>query len=346
MRAGSVSVVIPNFNHSKYIGDQLAALIAQTVPPLEIVVIDDASTDDSVEVVERLAQSHPSVRLLRNERNLGVVVTLNRGLNEARGELFYGCAADDVVAPCLIESVQSMSERYPQAGIYFGMYRSVDVNDNDSLDLNDKDKEIHIDRSSRWDVETFAPPERFLREYLDVEDCTHMLAPATIYRKSYLEEQGGFRPELGHMCDAFAMRSIGLKHGVAYTPTVLATWRHFPESYSQSEGRDVRRMLDIIARSTWLMRSPEFRDRFPEAYVARWEKAMRAHFIWSHLASEYRPLMRARAGLPPDEAGDAGRGGQTPSWPRRLWARLVISFHWRRMQAYAPDVSCYSAMRP
>jgi glycosyltransferase involved in cell wall biosynthesis len=325
MRASSISVVIPNYNHSQYIVGQLAALAAQTLPPLEVVVIDDASTDNSVEVVEHFAQSHPNVRLLRNERNLGVVATMNRGLKEARGELFYGCAADDLVAPCLIESVQSMSERYPQAGIYFGMYRGVNAND----------QELYINRCSRWDEETFAPPERFLNEYLEVEHCTHTLAPATTYRKSYVEEVGGFRPELGHTCDAFVMRAIGLKYGVAYTPKILASWRHFPESYSESSVRDFRRMLDIVARTAWLMRSPEFRRRFPESYVTRWEKALREYVIWKQLSSAHEPLIRAVSGLPPE--------GRSFPWPRRLWARLVLSYHRRRMRAYAPDLSCYSA---
>ena len=123
MQASSISVIIPNYNHSRYIVGQLDALAAQTLPPLEVIVVDDASTDDSVEVVERFAQRHPIVRLLRNERNLGVVATLNRGLKEARGELVYFGAADDLVAPCLIESAQSLSERYPQAGIYFEKFR-------------------------------------------------------------------------------------------------------------------------------------------------------------------------------------------------------------------------------
>jgi glycosyltransferase involved in cell wall biosynthesis len=333
MQASSVSVVIPNYNHSQYIVGQLAALAAQTLPPLEVIVIDDASTDNSVEVVEQFAQSHPNVRLLRNERNLGVVTTMNRGLKEARGELLYACSADDLVAPCLIESVQSMSERYPQAGVYFGMYRGLDAND----------KEVYINRCSRWDEETFAPPERFLNEYLEVEHCTHTLAPATTYRKCCVEEQGGFRPELGHMCDAFVMRAIGLKYGVAYTPKVLASWRHFPESYSASSARDFRRMLDLVARTAWLMRSPEFRDRFPEAYVARWEKSLSAHVIWKHISSKYQSLVRARSGLPPEADSDTGRQGRSPWWPRRLWARLVLSYQWRRMQAYAPDLSCYSA---
>src|SRR5262245_48326629 len=100
MRASSVSVVIPNFNHSRYIRGQLDALVGQTLAPLEIIVIDDASTDDSVEVVKQFEQKHPIIRLLRNERNLGVVATMNRGFKEMRGELLYFSAADDLVEPC------------------------------------------------------------------------------------------------------------------------------------------------------------------------------------------------------------------------------------------------------
>jgi glycosyltransferase involved in cell wall biosynthesis len=295
------------------------------LPPLEVLVIDDASTDDSVEVVERFARRHPIVRFLRNERNLGVVRTLNRGLTEARGELVYCGAADDLVEPCLAESVQSLSERYPQAGIYFGRHRYLDAND----------KELWTDTSTRWDEETFAPPERFLNEYLEVIAAWHSSSPATTYRKSYLEEQGGFRPELGHWADTFAIRSIGLKYGAASTPKLLVSVRFVAESYSESSQRNPRLMFDTIARAAWLMRSPEFRDCFPEPHVARWEKAWRDHVLWDHFCTTHPSLARSHCGLPPV--------GRPPSRPRRLWARLVLAYYWRRMQAYSPDLSCYPA---
>ena len=64
----------------------------------------------------------------------------------------------------------------------------------------------------RWNEEMFATPERFLNEHLEVEHCCNSWSPATVYRKQYIEEMGGYRKELGHWADTFMLRAIGLKY--------------------------------------------------------------------------------------------------------------------------------------
>jgi glycosyltransferase involved in cell wall biosynthesis len=332
MKQSSISVVIPNYNHGEYIGAQLDALTAQSVLPLEVIVVEDASTDDSARILEEYARLHPLVRLIRHDRNQGVNAALTTGLEACRGELYYAGAADDLVEPGFIESIDRMTERFPQAGIYFGMYRAVDP----------EEREIGVKNISRWHEEMYATPEVFLKECLELEHCTNSLSPSTVYRKRYIEEIGGYRPELGHWADTFITRAIGLKYGAGYTPEVLATMRWMPHGFSSSQARNVRLMLDIVARAAWLMRSPEFRDRFPAAHVAGWEKAYRDYVIWTHLWRQHEPVVRVRNQLQP--AGPDGENGGSGllKYPLRCWARLVFSYHWRRLQAYVPDLSCYS----
>ena len=328
MKQSSISVIIPNYNHRKYIKNQLDALTSQSVPPLEIIVVDDASTDDSVSLIAEYAREHPLVRLIRNETNLGVNATLTRGLNASRGEFYYGGAADDLVAPGFIERVERMIERCPQAGIYFGMFRAVDPDDRD----------IKLERVTRWNEETCATPERFLNEYIDVDHASHSLSATTVYRKRCLEEVGGYRAELGHWSDTFMLRAIALKYGAGYIPEVLATMRWMPQGFSGTQARNYRLMLDIIARAAWLMRSPEFRDRFPEAHVARWEKGYRDFVIWGHLWRTQGVLLRT-----PNPEVPGGRLGWRGviDLPRRLRARLLLPYYHRQLEAYVPDVSCY-----
>jgi glycosyltransferase involved in cell wall biosynthesis len=334
MADNSISIIIPNYNHSHYITNQLDVLVNQDVTPLEVVVIDDASTDDSVAVIGRYASRYPVVRLLRNERNMGVVATLNRGLREARGEYLYAGAADDLVAPGFVACVRRLIARYPDAGVYFGMYRAIDA----------EGRELCVERSSRWQTESHVTPERFLNEFLEAEPPTYSPSPATVYRKQYIEELGGFRPELGHWCDTFLIRAIGLKYGAVYVPQVLASMRRLEAAYSQTQSRNIRLMLDIAARAAWLMRSPQCRDRFPEAHVARWEERYRHDVIWGYLWSQHESIVRAHTNLPLADPA-AGTGGRGPGWlrrPYRFWARLVFAYHWRRLQAYTPDISCYA----
>ena len=79
--AGPVlSVVLPNYNHAQYLPRALDALLTQERPPDEIIVIDDCSIDGSRDIVARYAAKNPSIRLLLNDANVGVIPTLSRGL--------------------------------------------------------------------------------------------------------------------------------------------------------------------------------------------------------------------------------------------------------------------------
>src|SRR5580704_11116787 len=90
-----ISVVLPNFNHGAFVGEALRALLSQSLEPDEIIVVDDASTDNSRSVIEGITAKNPTVRLLVNPQNVGVIRALNRGLELASGCYIYLAAADD-----------------------------------------------------------------------------------------------------------------------------------------------------------------------------------------------------------------------------------------------------------
>jgi len=72
-KPATLSAVLPNYNHAKYVGRALTALLAQERAADEIIVIDDGSTDDSVRVIERIAAGAPAITLLLNGSNVGVI---------------------------------------------------------------------------------------------------------------------------------------------------------------------------------------------------------------------------------------------------------------------------------
>src|SRR6516225_6699424 len=75
-----LSVVLPNYNHADFISRALMALLAQERAADEIIVVDDGSTDDSVSVIQQIATTAPSIRLLCSQANVGVIDALQRGL--------------------------------------------------------------------------------------------------------------------------------------------------------------------------------------------------------------------------------------------------------------------------
>src|SRR5256884_7474545 len=112
-----LSVIIPNYNHARFLPNCLEAILRQSEQPFEIIVIDDASTDNSVEVIEAFTKRNPIIRFYRNEQNRGVVSGMNRGLELARGDYVYYAAADDQVLPGFFEKSLRLLNEHPQAAL-------------------------------------------------------------------------------------------------------------------------------------------------------------------------------------------------------------------------------------
>ncbi|MBL6933874.1 MAG: glycosyltransferase family 2 protein, partial [Alphaproteobacteria bacterium] len=115
----TLSVVVANYNQAPYLPGTFEELESQSIRPMEVIVVDDASTDDSRAVVEDFAAGHSYVRLVRQAENLGVNATFNRGLKEAKGDYVYFFAADDHVTPDFVESYLSTLARHPRAAFCF-----------------------------------------------------------------------------------------------------------------------------------------------------------------------------------------------------------------------------------
>jgi glycosyltransferase involved in cell wall biosynthesis len=103
--APAVSVCIPAYRGAAHIGEAIESVLAQTFAGFELVVVDDASPDDTAQVVAHYRD--PRIRFLRTERNAGVQANWNRCLEAARGRYFKLLPQDDLIAPeCLARQVE------------------------------------------------------------------------------------------------------------------------------------------------------------------------------------------------------------------------------------------------
>ena len=111
-----VSVVIPAYNMARYVGASIESVLAQTLPPDEVIVVDDGSSDQTAKVVEEFA-AH--VRLLRQE-HMGYTVAMNRGIQEATGSLLAFQDADDLWEPEKLERQCAAIDTNPDVDAVFG----------------------------------------------------------------------------------------------------------------------------------------------------------------------------------------------------------------------------------
>ncbi len=312
-----LSVVMPNFNHAAFLAEAITGIATQSRPPDEFIILDDGSTDDSLRVIEPFLKRYPFVRLIRHEKNRGVIESHRRLFAEASGEYVFAAAADDIRLPGFFESAMTMAEAHPDAGLVFGIMGMVD----------DRGRLLESARSSRWTVPTHADPSRFEREFLDLEPPWLSLCGATIYRRDALMEAGGYRAELGSWADTFAFRAIGLRHGVCYLAREVVRARMLTGSFSEQSRSNPRRMLDVIARAEHLMRSEEFRSLFPASHVRRWSSRWRRRVIFDAILDSESP-----------------RNPRAP-FPVRNLRRLALSWRVLPLLFYRGDLSCFADSR-
>jgi len=108
------SVIIPNWNGAAHLPTCLAALRAQTLTDFEVIVADNASYDESVDL---LARDYPEVHVIRLEKNLGFAGACNAGLRAGRGEFLILLNNDTEADPHWLQEVSAAFDRHPQAGV-------------------------------------------------------------------------------------------------------------------------------------------------------------------------------------------------------------------------------------
>ena len=110
-----VSVIIPVYNGEKFLRDAIESILAQTYPDFELLVIDDASIDGSLELIR--SYDDPRMRILENPVNLGLSGVRNRGIKEARGEYIAFLDCDDISLPTRLEKQVRLFETNPEVGL-------------------------------------------------------------------------------------------------------------------------------------------------------------------------------------------------------------------------------------
>ena len=112
-----VSVIIPVYNVEKFVEQAIVSIIKQTYKHLEIIVIDDGSSDNTYKIVADLATQDPRIKPYKNEQNLKIVKTLNRALSLAQGEYIARMDGDDISALDRIEKQVAFLESNPDYGL-------------------------------------------------------------------------------------------------------------------------------------------------------------------------------------------------------------------------------------
>ena len=112
MRDNLVSIITPCYNCSKYIGQMIESIMAQTYPHWELLITDDCSTDNSRDIVQSYCEIDPRVKLFVLEKNSGAGVARNKSIEEAKGRYIAFCDSDDLWKPKKLELQLSFMQEH------------------------------------------------------------------------------------------------------------------------------------------------------------------------------------------------------------------------------------------
>ena len=172
-----VSVLMPSYNHEKYVEASVRSIMAQKGVPFELIVIDDGSTDSSPEILKRLHEELHFTYIHRE--NKGLMPTMHELLSLARGRYFCSFASDDMMPPGRLEAQSSYLEQHPEDPMCFGQIILMD-----SAGRHGNTPDPRYTRS----IPRLTFDEFFLGKK-EVHGCTEMI------RLDVFREMGGYDPE-------------------------------------------------------------------------------------------------------------------------------------------------------
>ena len=268
-----VSVIIPNYNHARYLPQRIASVLNQTYRDTEVLLMDDLSTDNSREIIPPLVAGDNRVRLLFNEKNSGSGYRQwNKGVLEAQGEYVWIAESDDWAEPTLLEKLVEKLEAHPNVGVaHCQSWRIVD-------DTGERYNNIVWTSdlgSDRWErdfvVSGMAECQRYLCQKNTVPN-----ASGVVFRRDVFRAVGGAPEGIRLSADWLLWLKMLKVSDLAYVSEPLNYFRQVSGSVTDRTRRDGAMARETYEMAQWILQ--EF-DLDTEVQELIYDKAF---YVWTH----------------------------------------------------------------
>jgi glycosyltransferase involved in cell wall biosynthesis len=274
-----VSIVIPCFNQAHFLGDAIRSALAQIYRPIEVIVVDDGSTDDTAQVASRYDWVH-----LVRQANSGLSAARNTGLRASRGELLVFLDADDRLLPEAVEIGARYLDDKPECAFVSGHYRDIDAAGS---------------VLAEW-------PHRCVQEdhYLELLREPYIAMHATVlFRRGTLERVGAFDTSLRACEDYDVYLRVARQYPVGCHASLIAEYRQHATNMTRDPGLMMRSVKTVLTREWPHVRSDErhvrayrlglcFWRRYYGRLLARDLEAAVVGRRWRHAAGDFVTLLR------------------------------------------------------
>jgi glycosyltransferase involved in cell wall biosynthesis len=235
--------VMANYNDAPTLEAALMPLIEQTIPFDRILVINDGSTDDSLQILEKLKARAANLEIIDNARNLGNMASTNIGFSHATEDYVFPASANDLFSNRLVEYAMKALEQIPDAGLIAGklIRSSTETGKQQTFGLPFPEQGI-----SRLTPQQY----RMLMRSRPITAC----GGATFIHRQRALDMGGYREPMQWMADWFLFALLAARYDTAYVPEVYGTMFIRPGQFSGSindwskQQHVIRAFFDIMQK--------------------------------------------------------------------------------------------------
>jgi glycosyltransferase involved in cell wall biosynthesis len=279
-----ISIVTPVYNGEKYLGNCIRGVLEQTYENFEYVIVDNASTDDTPGIIERLSRSDSRIKIIRNTRTLKVIDNFNECLKHVVPDAKWikYALADDYLFPNCVEEMIRVGEKYPSIGLVSAYHLNDKKLANDGLPIGQE----------------IADGTEMLKKHILRKLHVCLDSPNTVlYKKSVLDEMNGFDNTYLHADTELAFRIL-YKYNLGFVHQVL-TWTGHNEArgttYSFYHGVLTKEYLKFglkdIIKYKGISFTKEEMNQVSDVYadeIARYISTHVVHFLWKDMRSLWR----------------------------------------------------------
>jgi glycosyltransferase involved in cell wall biosynthesis len=268
----AVTLLVPNYNGETFLAETLGALLAQTYPNFELILVDNRSTDASLAIARSIRD--PRLRIIEADTHVELVANFNRAASLVETPMFAICAADEAYEPGWLAAVVDLLERHPDA--FAALSKA------DSIDETGR---VYLAPEERFKDRFWPPgePVRFAieRQISDLRRANYLLFTACVFRSEFTRQIGPLNESYTFVADwEYWYRGLFAGHTIVGTHRRLMHYRRHRGMMSQQLGATLQRFEEELAMANWVAREGQRLGFFPDArpFYGQIQASILSHF--------------------------------------------------------------------
>ncbi len=266
------SIIVPNYNHAAFLNERIDSILAQVYPHIELIILDDGSTDKSREIIESYRGQQKISHIVYNNKNSGSPFhQWSKGIALTTNEWIWIAESDDIANTKFLETMASFIQDHPSAGLVYCNSHIIDIN-NITPGVETTAAITNADFSTtQWDHSHVDSPKTAIDTYLKKKNIILNISSAVI-KKAFVKVPLPKIKKMKYYGDWYAYIAIASITPIGYCHQPLNTFRRHPESLIQVANKrgqktDCFRILGLLLRQSCISGKKELIDDFVGRYL-------------------------------------------------------------------------------